>query len=219
MLFLGTLALAAASFACAAQDLRIVVANYGEAWELTLDPATSKAHPVSSSKRKSGEEWPDELPAILRDLEAKHSFRRSAIAGLDGVASAQAKWAEFSPDCKLVVVGYEDSRFEVARNVAYGRAEPWKQLGDLRLRDYNFLLDVAWSSDSRFLVLLETEERYSKSLRGLLSGFFGHPIPLETLFVTIVDLTSGGKQRFKLLSDVPYATVALQSPKASCHHR
>jgi hypothetical protein len=197
----------------------LIVANYDEAWEFRVHPSLSTPELVSKTKRKSTEKGSDALVTALRDLDAKATFRRFAVAGLENPASTAAKWAEFSPDCQLVVVGYEDPRFDVKYRTEFGRPKPWVQLGELKRRDYNFILDVAWSVDSQFLLYLETEERYSKSPRGMASAAIGHPIPLETLFVTTVEIASGKLNRVKLLTDVPYGTGFFDTARPTCHQR
>lgn len=216
LLFLLAVGLLGVRPAFAQQALRLVVANYEEAWEFRLDPSAPKAELVTRSKKKAGEDQNPALVNTLRELDARRLLRRDAVAGLDANVREKVKWAEFSPDCQSVAFGYEHPEFDVLYSVVYGHARPWKKEGEFRLRDFNFIKDVAWSADSRFLIVLETEERYSRSPLGLISGLFGHPIPLETLFVTVVEIASGRRQRMKLLSDVPYGTTVLHGPKAAC---
>lgn len=194
----------------------MVVANHQSAWEFHIDLSVPKAELVSETKGTEPEKRPDVLGSILKELREKQKERRLAVQTFQGPSSAVPEWAEFSPDCRLVVVGLEDPAVNVQRNISYGHPKPWSEVGRMSFNGDHFIEDVAWSRDSRFLVVVETEERYSKSLRGVLSAISGHPIPLNSLYLTSVEASSGKRERLKLLSDIPYGTSIIYGSRTAC---
>jgi hypothetical protein len=125
-----------------------------------------------------------------------------------------AKWADFSPNCQYLLVGFENPFIEVMHNATLYRWDGSMPVREFRLKGY--MKDFAWSANSRFLFVLETEERYSKSLSGLFGFFIGHPIPLETLFAAIIDTSSGQIRRKRIAEAIPYGTAVFSSSSARC---
>ena len=218
-LALAVLVTAAAADALAESSVQLFVAGFEEVWEFRLDLQSAKAELVSKMNRKSDQPYPPPWGAVFRKRADKKESRSNVANSLKASIPAGAKWAEFSPDCRSAVIGYEHPVFDVIHTTEYGHLHPWTQLGELKLEEYNYVQDFTSSPDSKFVVFVETEERYSWSPLGMLGRAIGHPLPLETLFVTTVHLESGKKTRVKLLSDVAYGGAAFNTDLISCETR
>lgn len=203
---------------CIAHDsMQLLVGNYAKVLEFTIDFPNAEPKLTATTKVPRGLPWPTQFAATRRARDERVSGRELNIPG--PALPSTAKWVEQSPDCSHVLVGFEHPHFDVTRTLAYGQSTPWIQAGELKLLDFNFVLDVAWSPSSRYLVIVETEERYSKSPLALLSGMAGHPLPLETLYLVTIDMQTNKKLRRKFLTDFPSATVALSSSPVVCQPR
>ena len=198
----------------AQEPIRLLVGNYDEVLEFSVDPSRTEPTLLATTKVTRGQPWPEQFAATRRESELRRTDRQ--LTALPTGYPSGAKWVEFSPDCKWALVGFDHARFDVMRSITFGRTSPWQRNGEMNLKEFNFILAVAWSPDSRYLLIVETEERYSKSPLALLSGLAGHPVPLETLYLTKIDIQSNKRSRTRFLTDFPYATVATSGVQPKC---
>ena len=64
--------------------------------------------------------------------------------------------------------------------------------------------DFCWLLDFSGLVILESTERWSKSPLGMLGASLGHPIPLDSFSIRIIDTRSRHERRIPLVTDLDY---------------
>jgi len=86
----------------------------------------------------------------------------------------------------------------------------------MKLRDSSYINDVAWSSNSQVLMIVETEERTAKNPKALLSAAAGHPVPVNSFYLTTVDISTGTKRKIKVLADIEYGLAVFAAPEGTC---
>lgn len=145
----------------------------------------------------------DPLHVMIGNLtDREKAWRAYAQKKPDHVVGA--KWINVSPDGNYLIAGFQDPSLDVRKNAIVMRTSDRKILKEVYLGWGWGLSDADWSSDSKFLVMLESKERWSKSLKGLLYILLSHPIPLKTFYLTIVDVRSGATSRHLLVEDIAY---------------
>lgn len=179
--------------------------NVQYAAEYRVAPSDLTPKILSTVKRQSNTETDLSVP-LLRELNGRRELRRQATKKFDLTLPRPVKWVNPSPDGKYLFVGFEDPSVDVMRNAVVLKAANFEMIKEFKLKGRSFLLDSEWSSDSLFLAVLETSERYSKSLRGLLYLLLSHPVPLDTLYVNFVNVRSGKVTKILIAKDVPYGT-------------
>lgn len=145
------------------------------------------------------------LVAIGRAGDTARRERELAAARLSPAPQPPPKWALLSPDGLHAVVGYEDPISGPMRTASLLRVPDSTVLWSVKLRGY--VEDTLWMEDSKTVLLLESTERWLKSPRGLLRLLVGHPIPLNTIYLTACDVASRQCRRIEIASDLEFATV------------
>ncbi|MGH8620346.1 MAG: hypothetical protein ACREUW_21845 [Burkholderiales bacterium] len=200
--------------AVAANEVRIGVVNYEQYWEYAVDPVAGSVALISTESKPSGSKWPQQLETVLRDLRARVVRRTFAVTQLSPAARSDFRWAAPSPNCQFFVAGPENAEFDTLRRATLGRDDPWKPIAQVSLGKDNFVKDLGWSSDSRFLVIVETSQRY-----GGIGGVIGHPTPHDKLTAIIVATDTGAVRRVEFAKDVTYATVLVKDEVQKCPAR
>ncbi|MCL2310825.1 MAG: hypothetical protein FWC42_11285 [Proteobacteria bacterium] len=207
-LFVAALTLLTQNASAQNQVQLVIFSRADRVWEFNIDPARGAIALEPQGKR------PDDFyGSVMRARESRDARRREATAQLD--EPGKATWAVFSPDCKSVLRGF-NGPYDVPYEITYGASRPWVQAGITKLRDSNYINDVAWSSDSRVLMIVETEERTAKNPKALLSAFAGHPVPVNNFYLTTIDLGAGTKRRTKVLADVEYGVAVFTTTEEIC---
>jgi hypothetical protein len=190
------------------RGVQIEVVNYRQFW--TYQAGNEPPKLTSSGERSKG--GTDELAAVLRRLSVGQEQRRNQANEIGAARQQGAKWALASPDGSHVLIGFEDPRFHAMRSAKIVRASDGKTVaepaGDI------WIFDVRWLAGSSSVVILEATERWSYSLKGILGFLVGHPVPLVSFFVRVIDASSGRERRTRIVTDVENAEacVCAESP-------
>jgi len=210
----GIAATAADTAERCADGVTLIVANFREAWQYCLHSSEPAPRFVIHTRKSSVERWPRPLIAVTDQLEITTESRRAAA---QAQTTLGAKWADYSPNCQLVVAGSDNpvaGPIYTFKLFGVGSAAPIVTLSQSGSR---YFKEFGWTPDSRYLYVVETFEQHAKSPLAFLSALAGgQPVPLHSLSLIIVDTTSGQSHRIPLLNDVSYATVAFLSEPKSC---
>ena len=198
-------------------EIPLIVANNRQAWTFAVDPSQATARPTGSYKKKPDERWPAPVASAFRDKRDRSTYQEHAAQTWDLMDGP--KWAAPSPDCETLSLGYGLTPLSVVTRVEYGNSKPWSRRGELQVQGSNFVADIQWSSDSRYLLVIESEGRDSISPVGLVGRFVGHPIPLRTFYISSVDVQTGERKRLKLIAGVQHGTVAFAGTQTECEER
>lgn len=148
------------------------------------------------------------LAIVLKEKDKKERLRMASSSKWQKPRAQRSYWAEPSPDGKHIVLGHEDPMCNVLCSISILDSATSTIVKELHLPA---IQDVYWMPDSSVLLILEAEERYSKSPRGILFGLSGHPIPKATLWIRTLDLRSMNEQRELLARDIKYGTGVMSS--------
>ena len=148
------------------------------------------------------------LAIVLKEKDKKERLRTALSSKWQKPRVQKSYWAEPSPDGKHIVLGHEDPMCNVLCSISILDSATSTSVKELHLP---MIQDVHWMPDSNVLLILEAEERYSKSPRGILFVLTGHPIPKVTLWIRTIDLRSMNEQRELLARDIEYGTGLISS--------
>ena len=166
---------------------------------------------------ESNEEWAYKIGVNYRehdDLWGARAKARDYVnmpPNIDNPESKKFAWIDLSPDCKFAFVGDESIVWPKSNGILRRRIS-WTPLAEFKEPKNWAIEDVGWSADSRFLVVLESRQRFSHSLLGTA----GRSIPLHTFFVTTVNTTTGMKRQIKIVKDVRYGTAFVYGAESKC---
>jgi hypothetical protein len=198
------------------QPLKVLVANYDEAWTYSVDPAAGVVSLLTHTPHDPNEKASKGLITALNEIRDRKEARQQEATQPLMQQWSDATWADVSPNCKYAVIGNENIAFDVLYHATLVETQSPHKIDSIALHDFNYFLDFGWSDNSQYLVIIDTEERYSRSPLGLLARAIGHGIPLETLYARVIDTTTGQEKRVLVAKDVPYGTVAIYGAESSC---
>jgi hypothetical protein len=147
-------------------DQNVVIAwivNYLQSSEYRIAPG---GPPVTLQPNSDAQR--DALAKIISSSSAMSSARRQAAALIHGQAGQIIRWANFSPDGRLVLAGFEDLPVGVMNSATVFRVSDLTPI--LRVRSQGFIRDSLWLQDSKILAMLESTERMKMTQWGLLSA-------------------------------------------------
>jgi hypothetical protein len=179
-------------------DQNVVIAwivNYLQSSEYRIGPG---GPPVTLQPNSDAQR--DALAKIISSISATSSARRQAAALIQGQAGQIIRWANFSPDGRLVLAGFEDPSVGVMTSATVFRVSDLTPI--LRVRSQGFIRDSLWLQDSKILAILESTERMKMTPWGLLSALSGHPIQLQTYYIRWLDVDSRSDIRVKITDGV-----------------
>lgn len=204
------------AIAAAGDSFLVKVVGYDQALLFAADyrvaPSGSAAELVSSKKQQPGAQA-DFLAVLLRELRQRREARKQALTQFKLTALGAAKWVNPSPDGNYLLVGFEDPFLEAMKRVVVVRASNLEQLKEFSAKGREFFVDSQWSSDSRFLAILETHERWSLSARDLAYLLLSHGVPLETFYVNVLSVESRAVTRIPVVRDVRHGESIVTLPQ------
>jgi hypothetical protein len=192
----------------------VTVVNYDQSWEYRFSPEDLSLNLISQTTKSEDARWPEKLPVVLRQLENKKEVRINNAKQLVAKWASGVKWAEYSQEKKYVIIGHENPVISVISNVSIFETGSGSLIKTVECDDGIYIMDIAWSVDSKYLLILKTKERWSKSIDGLFGIIFGHPIPLESFIIEVLDISSGKFSQKLIAKDIKYGegVISIQSP-------
>ena len=213
MRYIAAALLLAPALALAEAEIPLVVANNREAWVFVVTPSQATARLVSRHEKRQDELWPVAVASAFRD-QRDRSTRQAQAARLEG-----PQWVSPSPDCENLSLGHAPTPISLVNRVEYGKGKQWSPDGEVQVASSSYVADVQWSSDSRYLLIVESESRDSISPMGLLGRLAGHPIALHTFYVLSIDMKTGEKKRLELVAGVRQGEAAFPGNQTECGQR
>lgn len=194
-------------------SIALEIVNDEQYWKYDYHPDRMSFELVSHTTKNKDTDWPDQLPIILKQRDLKNGTQRRLATTLKVDWSAGIKWAEKSPDEKYVLVGYEDPAHSLRRTIKIFETTTGRCLKAVEYEKEVWIEDFVWSPDSRYLVIIEERERWSKSIVGILGIMSGHPIPLVSYTISVLNVSSGEIKKLPLAKDIKYGVARISIPK------
>ncbi len=197
-------------------SFRILVTSIDHAWQYSFNPHTESLLLLPGTTEKLDEKGHLEIVGTMNQESLARAKARTAAADqMTATLGSRPRWALFSPDCRYVLTVSEPVLAGALLKVTLGTSRPWQAIKEFKLEDFA-LQDFAWSEGSEYLLLVESEERYSKSPMNWFRSLAGHPVPLETLFITIVQTATGESKRIRLAEDLPFGMALIYGASSRC---
>jgi len=174
------------------------------------------------SKPKVVEGSSGNLAALVGELRRKEEIRSQAAVPLQGKLHREVetgfqqpgwrtckvqqkpKWASSSPDGTFLLVGF-NFLHEPIDSATLVRSSDFQTMAEIKGATAMVTIsDFCWLPDSSALVILESTERWSKSPLGMLGARLGHPIPLDSFSIRIIDTQSLHERRIPIVTDLDY---------------
>jgi dipeptidyl aminopeptidase/acylaminoacyl peptidase len=206
--FASSQALDAVSATSLQSTIIIDVVNYEQFWQYELRTDSMSLKLVSQSTKDKDADWPVQLPPILKQWDEKNKKRYELAKDLNAIWASGIKWAEKSPDAKYVLVGYEDPDIHPRHAIKIYEITTGVSLKAIKFEE-TCIEDFVWSPDSKYLLIIEEQERWSKSIKGLLLSITGHPIPLETFTLSILNISTGEIKRIPIAEDIKHGSASI----------
>lgn len=184
--------------------LVVEVANYAQSAEYRYFVPDGPATVIASRQDPQGEG----LKRIISGVAEQHRVGREAAAQLRWKTAPAARWASISPDKRFVLVGFEDPSSDAMKSAALLRASDQSRVA--QFESEGVIRYLQWSPDSQFIAILESTARVKKTLWGLLSAISGHPIELETFYVTSISANGQRKSRTRIANGVENGVAKLR---------
>jgi len=184
------------------------VSNYEAFWIYKIDIDSCVPKLTTFRIKSKDAKYPQELVDVLRIINQKRDVRRIVAASLKADWASTIKWAEYSPDKKLLIASNVNPSSWVMKNASVLKASTGILIKTVVCKD-EAIEDVLWSSDSRHLVVLKSKERWSHSLYGLFRIIVGHPIPIETYEIEIFDFMDNTSTRWQFTQEIEFGTAVL----------
>ena len=190
-------------------ELRFIVANYDSSWFYRLDTQNLILHLIKTVGRAKNERWVEQLPLVLRQLDGNKKYRiRLSHQAMTDLKSINIKWADYSPNKSHVAVGQE-SPFSAPISIARVFHTASRTVSAIfEAGTDGSIEDMSWSNDSRYLCFLEQEEHFSKNPLDLISFIGGHPVPLVTFRLQILDVYLNKMKDIFICSNIRYGEGA-----------
>lgn len=197
-------------------SVRILVTSLDHVWQYSFNPHTESLLLLPGTTKQLDEKEHLEIVGTMNhEWDARAKARTAAADQMTATLGSRPRWAAFSPNCRFVLTGSKPALAGALLNVTLGTSRPWQAIKEFKLRDFA-LQDFAWSEESEYLLLVEGEERYSKSPMNWFRSLAGHPVPLETLFVTIIKTATGESKRIRLAEDLPFGRALIYGASSRC---
>lgn len=147
-------------------------------------------------------------PAVLqfyREMRAREDRARETARTGAAAFPAETKWAKTSPDGRYAVIGLEDPRSWPTRTALLVEIGKTATVRDVSVSGWgDSVADTQWSSHSRHLAVLQSRERWSKAPLAFLLAVLGHPTPLKSFSVRIVDVRTRNEVSVPIVVDVRF---------------
>lgn len=206
LLVFGLGANSADSSELASGTIQVRIVNFEKVLEYELAPPAYTKMLTGESSRSSKSASTDPLKILHGELERKTKERRRLASEIQNTRP-QIKWAERSPDGNYVVAGVEDPISTVITSASVYRMPDWKLMGDIVLN--GFLRDVLWLLNSGSVAILDGTERFSLSPTYWIRSLMGHPVPIHTCTLTLLDLPAFAARKVTIIQDFPHASALL----------
>lgn len=197
-------------------SIRILVTSLDYAWHYSFNPHTKSLLLLSGTTERLDEKRRLEIvgmmnqESILRATEYTESAEQMATT-----LGSRPRWAAFSPNCRFALTIGEPTVAGNSLKATLRTLKPWQAIKEFELKEFA-LQGIAWVEDSEYLLLVDREERYSKSPLNWFRSLAGHPVPLETLFITIIQTATGESNRIRLAEDLPFGQAMIYSTGSRC---
>jgi hypothetical protein len=191
--------------------ISIIVANHEQFWKYEFKPDSMLLELVTQAEKNKDTNWSDQVVPILKQWDKKNKTQSRLAEKLNAKWASGSKWAERSPGEKYVLVGYEDPMVDARRTLKIFDTSIGVCLKSIKYEDA-CIEDFVWSPDSKYLLIIEEQERLSKSIEGLLVAITGHPIPLESYTISVLNISSGEIRKLPLAEDIKrgQASISVQ---------
>jgi hypothetical protein len=180
------------------------VANSQAYWNYKIDIAFCAPRLINEGTKSQDAKYPPQLVDILRNLQRNRKSREETADSIKADWASGIKWAEYSTDRQFVVAGYEDPVITVMRKATIFMARTGTPVHSIICGDES-IQDILWSTDSRYLIVIKQTEHWSLSLDGILKMISGHPVPVVSLDIEIIDVPSRRVSRSKCVEGIKYA--------------
>ena len=195
---------------------RILVTSIDHAWQYSFNPHTESLLLLPGTTKQLDEKEHLEIVGMMNQESIARTKARTAAADqMTTTLGSRPWWASFSPDCRFVLTVGNPALAGDLLNVTLGTSRPWRAIKEFKLKHF-YAQDFAWLEGSEYLLLVESEERYSKNPMNWLRSVAGHPVPLETFFVTIVETATGESKRIRLAEDLPFGMALIYGASSRC---
>jgi hypothetical protein len=191
----------AADTAAAPQEIRLYVEMEQGAREWRIDAAHGRLVPVADAQRRAPPvtEW-------HRERARQDNDARAAVAAARGYEGLKYDLAIPSPDCKrAAVLTGRASVVDSYSHAFHGELPTLTPHADVVIPKEHIFAAGAWTSDSRYLVLLD--EKHQAAANG---------IPFTSYSVSIVDTSTGKIARAIAAQDVRYGSALLVGARGTC---
>jgi len=185
--------------------ISIVVANDYELREYQFIPEKSSTRQTRTCSRQTDPQWRSPWNRVFNLLKAKEDARVKSAQELHGQFSKEATVAEYSPDRLYLFIGVNDQEYvppAFINKAQVFRTESRVSLKEMIFVDDIYVSDIAWSKDQRDVIMLLEQRTIKYSLWGIFRLISGHPIPLNTYFLRVLDLNTGDIKDTCLCRDI-----------------
>jgi hypothetical protein len=190
------------------REVLIEVVNHAQVLQYRTTSVAIQPQLVGKHSRTAGSN--DPLAAIIRNLGEARSNRRRVAGELQVARLMHAKWAIASQNGLYALVGFQDpQQLQSMRSAALVRSADGKVL--VKITSKGVIEDVRWLPGSQTVLLLESNEHLKWSLFGLLSALAGHPIPIHSFYLRVLDAETAREHWFEIVADIENATACLCS--------
>jgi hypothetical protein len=159
-------------------DSAHVVRWNGREWRRSGAAKSFQREPWPAGTR--GGEVPDEVSRLLRGAEVERK-KRISYRGMTFVPPVATL---VTPTAALVAAGIQKPNDLYLSPTSVGIVD--SSSGDVVVfRLVASLVSLGWSPSGTYLAIVTGQGRYKTGLLGAIAGYFGHPIPLETLTLEV----------------------------------
>jgi hypothetical protein len=121
----------------------------------------------------------------------------------------------YSYDCRYFAVVSHDSR-QNSIKLSYRLMNSKEQMVEYIPKEEFFISDLVWSTDSKYLLVLEVHNSISKTPSSLFRALFGHGDTQSTFRITTIDIESGESYHQVLASDIHDGIAMLDGYYGAC---
>jgi hypothetical protein len=173
---------------------------------------------TSTRWRQTDPQWQSPWNRVFDLLQAKRNARVKCAEELPGQFSREATVAEHSSDSLHLFIGVNDPEYvppAFINKVYVFRARSNVLLKEMRFVDDIYVADLAWSTDRKHVVMLLDQRKIRYSLRGIFRLLSGHPIPLHTFSLRVLNLQSGDIKDIAVCRDIEDGIAVIANSRSS----